>query len=131
MVLYEYSLVGEVRYNMKLLHPSERPAMEMIMMPDSINIAAVGVCRTQVVPDPVYCAMLLMARLAVSVIQMEPVDAHTNPYGLYAYATAPATWATTPPPPEERGEAVVNAINPPPTGMGDADESVYISTLLW
>ena len=62
---------------------------------------------------------------------MEVVEAHTNPYGLYAYATDPATWAVTPPPPEEIGGAVVNAINPPPAGMGDADESVYMSTLFW
>ena len=78
-----------------------------------------------------YCAMLVVARLAVSVIQMELSDAHTNPYGLYAYATAPATLAATPPPPDVVGDAVVNAINPPPVGMGVVEESVYISTLLW
>ena len=65
--------------------------MEMITEPNSINMAAVGVCRVHVVPDPVYCAMLLLVTFAVSVIQMESVDAHTNPYGRYGYDTAPAS----------------------------------------
>ena len=103
--------------------------MEMIMAPDSSSMAAVGVCRVHVMPDPVYCAMLFVARLAVSVIQMEPVDAHTNPYGLYAYETALVTVLVTPPPPATEGDAVVNTFSPP-AGMGDAEESVYISTLL-
>ena len=124
-------MVGEVAYSTKTPHPSARPASEMIMVPDSSSMAAETGLRPQVVPDPVYCAMLFTVNDAVSVIQMEVVEAYTNPYGLYAYATAPATWATTPPPPEETGGAVLNAINPPPDGMGVVDESVYISTLLW
>ena len=129
--MYAYSVVGVVAYSMKTPQPSARPAREMIIVPDSSSMEAVGDRRVHVVPDPVYSAMLLVARLAVSVIQMEVVEAYTNPYGLNAYATAPATWATTPPPPEEMGGAVLNAINPPPAGMGVVDESVYISTLLW
>ena len=64
--------------------------MEMIMVPDSSSMADVGVCRVHVVPDPMYCAMLFTVNDAVSVIQMEVVDAHTNPYGLYTFAL-PAT----------------------------------------
>ena len=128
-VLYEYSLVGEVTYSINTPHASGRPAMEMIIVPDSINMAALGACRVHDVPDPVYCAMLFTVSDAVSVIQMEPVEAQTNPYGLYAYATALVTVLVTPPPPEEMGGAVVNTFSPP-AGMGDADESVYISTLL-
>ena len=78
-ILYEYSVVAEVRYNWNAPQISARPAMEMIMAPDSSSMAAVGVCRVHVVPDPVYCAMLLVARLAVSVIQMESVEVYTNP----------------------------------------------------
>ena len=69
-VLYAYSLVGEVRYSINTPHTSDRPAMEMIMVPLSINMADVGVCRDHVVPDPVYCAMLLTVSDAVSVIQI-------------------------------------------------------------
>ena len=79
--MYEYRVVGEVTYSINAPHASSRPAMEMIIVPDSINMAAVGACRVHVVPDPVYCAMLVVARLAVSVIQMEPADCHTNPNG--------------------------------------------------
>ena len=127
---YEYSVVGEVRYSMNTPHTSVRPVMEMIIVPDSIDMAAVGVCRVHAVPDPVYCATLLVPRLAVSVIQTDPEDAHTNPYGLYAYATALVTVFVTPPPPAVTGGAVVNTFNPP-AGLGDADESVYISALFW
>ena len=96
IALYAYSLVGEVAYRTNAPQLSDRPAREMIMVPDSSNMAAVGVCRVQVVPDPVYCAMLFVARLAVSVIQMDPVDCHTNPNGRYGYDTAPASVAPVP-----------------------------------
>ena len=46
-VLYEYNLVGDVRYSMNAPHvlsASLRPAMEMIMVPDSIS-ALVGTVR--------------------------------------------------------------------------------------
>ena len=130
-VLYEYSVVGDVRYSMKLPQPSNRPAIEMIIVPDSINMAAVGVCRVHVVPDPVYCAMLLVARLAVSVIQMEPVDAHTNPNGRYGYDTAPASVV---PVPAAVGGVVptVKEFRPPVVGQGEvAVESVYMSAVFW
>ena len=60
---------------------SDRPAREMIFAPRSNSMAEVGVCRVQVAPDTVYCAMLLTVGLAVSVIQMELDEDHTNPYG--------------------------------------------------
>ena len=125
LVLYEYSLVGEVRYSMTTPHTSARPAIEMIIVPDSIDMAAVGVCRVHAVPDPVYCATLLVPRLAVSVIQTDLEDAHTNPYGLNGYAVD----ATVTPVPAVVGGVVpvVNELRPPAAGLGDADESVYMS----
>ena len=77
--LYEYSLVDEVAYKTNAPQLSDRPAMEMIMVPDSSSMAAVGFCRTHDVPDPVYCAMLLTVSAVVSVIQTEVVLANTNP----------------------------------------------------
>ena len=59
--------------------PSCRPAREMIVIPDSSSIAAVGVCRVQVVPDPVYCAMLFTVGAVVSVAQIELALEKTNP----------------------------------------------------
>ena len=107
---------------------SDRPVMEMIMVPDSSSMAAVGVCRVHVTPDPVYNAMLFTARLAVSVIQIEPDDAHTNPYGLYGNETAPARVVPvaaavgTPVP-------AVSELRPPVEGYGEVDESVYMSAV--
>ena len=65
--------------------------------------------------------------MAVSVIQMDPVEAHTNPYGLYAYAVD----ATVTPVPAVVGGVVpvVNELRPPAAGLGDADESVYMSAV--
>ena len=88
-VLYEYSVVGEVRYSMNAPHvarDSFRPAMEMIMVPDSIN-APVGTERVQVVPDPVYSAMLLVVSAVVSVDQMAVEPANTKPNGFVAVPT--------------------------------------------
>ena len=128
-VLYEYSLVGEVRYSIKAPHNSDRPAMEMIIVPLSINIVAVGVCRVQVVPDPVYCAMLVDVVLAVSVIQIVVLNAHTNPNGLKGYDTAPAR--VVPVPADVGGvNAEVNEFRPPVDGVGELAESVYISAVL-
>ena len=59
-VLYEYSVDGDVRYSINQLFAaqpgfdSSRPAIEIIFVPDSISIAAMGVCRVQAIPDPVY-----------------------------------------------------------------------------
>ena len=41
-VLYEYSVVGDVRYSINAPQSSARPAMEMIIVPLSINMAAEG-----------------------------------------------------------------------------------------
>ena len=80
--MYAYSLVGEVAYSMKTPQPSTRPAMEMIMVPDSSSMAAVGGRRVHVMPDPMYSAMLLEVRAVVSVAQMAVELANTNPNGL-------------------------------------------------
>ena len=81
-VSYEYSVVGEVRYSMNTPHTSARPAIEMIIVPDSIDMAAVGVCRVHVEPDPVYCATLFTVSDAVSVVQIAVESGeNTNPNG--------------------------------------------------
>ena len=79
-VLYEYSVVGEVAYNINTPHDSFRPAIEMIIAPDSSSMAAVGVCRAHDVVFT-YLAMLLVVSAAVSVDQMVAVLENTNPYG--------------------------------------------------
>ena len=79
-VLYEYSVVGEVAYSIKTPQSSDRPAMEMIIAPDSSSMAGVGVCRDQDVVFT-YLAMLLVVSAATSVDQMVDASANTNPYG--------------------------------------------------
>ena len=128
--LYAYSLVAEVAYKTNAPQLSDRPAREIIMVPDSSSMAAVGVCRVQVVPEIVYCAILLVARLAVSVIQTEVAEAHTNPYGRKGYDTLASRFA---PAPAATGAAAptVNELTPP-AGYGEVpDDSVYISTVFW
>ena len=123
-VLYAYSVVGEVAYSTKLLHPSDRPVNAMIMVPDSSRVPA-GTLRVQA-PEYVYSARLVLVSAAVSAIQMVELEDHTNPYGLYAYATALGTRLTPAP-------AVVGTVVPvenelrPPAGDGETDESVYMS----
>ena len=41
-VLYEYSVVGDVKYSINAPQSSARPAMEMIIVPLSINMEAEG-----------------------------------------------------------------------------------------
>ena len=73
---------------MKMPHaPSCRPAREMIVVPDSSSMAAVGVCRVHVEATEVYCAMLFTVGAVVSVAQIELALENTNPYGLVAVAT--------------------------------------------
>ena len=64
---------------------SLRPVMEIIVVPDSINMAEVGVCRVQA-DVHLYCAMLLVVRAVVSVAQMEVALENTNPYGFVVVA---------------------------------------------
>jgi len=128
--LYEYSLVGEVAYNTNAPQLSDRPAMEMIMVPDSSSMAAVGVCRVHAVPEMLYCAILFVARLAVSVIHTEVAEAHTNPYGRKEYETLASRFA---PAPAATGGAVptVNELTPPAGYGWVPDDSVYMSAVFW
>ena len=72
---------------MKTPHaPSCRPAREMIMVPDSSSMLAVGVCGVQAVVY-LYCAMLLVVSAVVSVAQMEVALENTNPYGFLVVPT--------------------------------------------
>ena len=81
-VLYEYSFVAEVAYSINTPHaPSCRPAREMIMVPLSSSIAAVGVCRAHTELTKVYCARLFTESVAVSVDHRLSTPANANPYG--------------------------------------------------
>ena len=124
-------MVDDVAYSTKAPQASLLPAREMIVAPNCRSMAGEGVCRTQVVPEPVYCAMLLVATDAVSVIQMEFGEDHTNPYGLYAYASEAETsgeellycdvGGLTP---------VIKERRPPPLVIWGDIESVYIRAVL-
>ena len=107
---------------MKPAHVSARPVKESIAIPGCNDMAAVGICRVHD-PDPVYCAMLFTARLAVSVIHREVADAHTNPNGaklvgrMVVVEVAPETGNP------------VNELRPTP-GEEEVDESVYCRAVL-
>ena len=68
--------------------------------------------------------------MAVSVIQMEPVDCHTNPYGRKEYDTLASRFAPAPP---ATGGAVPTVKElTPPAGYGEVpDDSVYMSAVFW
>ena len=69
---------------------SLRPATEIIIVPDSINIEEVGACRDHEPfnADAVYCAMLLTAKFVVSVAQIELALENANPNGFIGVATS-------------------------------------------
>ena len=77
-VLYEYSVVAEVAYNINT-HASARPAREMMTAPDCSSVLA-GTVRVHTVVY-VYNARLLMVVVAVSVAQIVVALENTNPYG--------------------------------------------------
>ena len=72
-----------------------------------------------------YCARELEEGNAVSVIHMEEGEDHTNPNGWYVNDDG----MRGNPLPVVRGGTTpdVNELRPPVEGMGEADESVYIS----